>query len=634
MSRVTDRAREIFVDEVVDVAELEPVHRINRFQYIAFVFCVLFGLAMIANTQPALDGGWFWYSSFLNSGKHLYADMHLVLQPLYVLETSAFMAVLGKGWLVLKVVPTLHVLAYCLALLLLVRRSSLSDARKAILLASSFFISVSSVDYRFEDYRVLTDCFVLYSVLALLCLRTSSSVRRTLGLVAILGVLSGLALTARPNDGAALFVGVFLAIVCLAPSKKLLSILLFCLGTGLTLQLIVGLTGDSLHDYANYSIFNAAGSKGGADSLLAQPLLLPWRKVEWLLHSWSTPPLFYASVPIAIIAACIFSALIWAFMVRPLGRTRGWRGLGLAVLGVVVIALQANQTYLMCQMFGRFKNQVFMMILISPFVLLAYGLGAWVAARFVFWLFDPKRANGWDRREILLLIPLGQLASGSMSAGEAHFDGCRPVVLFIVLLAICSPIHLKVEWPRDALFALAVPMILCAATFRIDIPFDWHTYVEKPMFADRTWYRHPDYGPMIIDRDLLQMIQPLCHKIQDNGSDNELLSLPLPYANYFCSIPPWHGYVQTFFDTTSKQTMQTLMDELQRSPPKWICYQRELRLLKYHEIEYQRGKPLQQRYLEQLIEEKIGEGIWRVVYTSDFGNSQQWDNEWILIQTR
>ena len=158
------------------------------------------------------------------------------------------------------------------------------------------------------------------------------------------------------------------------------------------------------------------------------------------------------------------------------------------------------------------------------------------------------------------------------------------------------------------------------------------------MFAARTWYSHPDYGPMIIDKDLLQMIQPVCKKIRDRGSDHELLSLPYPGANYFCAIPPWHGYVQTFFDTASKQTIERLMGELNSSAPKWILYQRQLTTLRLHEVVYNQGNPLQQRYLDQLIEQKIGEGEWRVVYTSNLGSSRQWgqlwDNDWMLIQTR
>jgi hypothetical protein len=602
------------------------VNRSNLFQNIAFVFCILFGLALIACTHTAEEGSWFWYSFFLDGGKRLYADMHMVLQPLVALETNAFMAVLGKGWLVSKIPAAINVVAYCLALLLLVRQSNLSDARKAIVLACSFFVSISAVAYQFADVRALADCFVLYSVLALLSLRTSSSVRRTLGLVAILGALSALTLTTRPNDGCALLVGVLLAIVCLAPSKRLLSLLLFCLATGLTLLLIVSLTGDSLHDYAKYSIFKAAGSKGGAGSVLTQPLLQAWSRFESLINV----------SPLAVISTCIVSALIWAFLIRPFTRSGGWWGLGLAVLGVVLIAYLADPVYRLYREFGPLKIVVFFTFLYSPLVLLAYGLGIWVVARFIFWLFDPKRANGWDRREILLLIPLGLMASGSMSSSGQYFGDFRSVGIFIVLLAICCPIHLKGERPRDTLFALAVFLILCTATYRFNDPFDWLTYVEKPMSADRTWYRHPDYGPMIIDRDLLQMIQPVCGKIRDSGSDNELLSLPFSYANYFCSIPPWHGYVTTFFDISTEQTIQSLMDELQRSPPKWVFYQRQLRVLRLCEIAYNHGNPLPQRYLEQLIEQKISDGKWRVVYTSDFGDDQhlQWDNQWMLIQTR
>jgi hypothetical protein len=91
--------------------------------------------------------------------------------------------------------------------------------------------------------------------------------------------------------------------------------------------------------------------------------------------------------------------------------------------------------------------------------------------------------------------------------------------------------------------------------------------------------------------------------------------------------------VQTFFDTSSKQTIDGLMDELQHSPPKWILYQRQLNALQAHERAYNQGKPLEQRYLDDLIEQKIAQGTWQVVYTSDYGNNQWWDNHWFLIRT-
>jgi len=607
----------------MDHGRLSPTLRIGwnvcrkqPLQTAAFALCVVFGLALIANTQTAAEGDWFWYSSFFREGKRLYADLHLALQPLFVLETSAFMAVVGKGWLASKIPAVLHLVADCVAILLLVRKSNLSDARKAIVLACTFFVSISFEAYQFNDYHVLADCFVLYSLVALLSLNVSSSRRRTLSLAAILGVLSGMTLTTRLNDGAALFVGVFLATLCLAPSKRLLALLLYCLTTALAVVFVVFLTGDSLHDYAMYSIFKSAGSKGGATGVLARPLELPGNTIQWLIHNWPSQTLTYALV-LAVIAA---------FLIRPLRKSKPHIR-GLAAIGIVLIAVAAYQR-------GLFKSIALLTSLAALTVLLAYLICIVVAVRFIFWLSRPNRASEWDKREILLLIPLGQMASGAMSSGGTHLGLYAPAAFFIVLLTICSPIHVKADWAHDSFLALAVILIVCTASIRFQDPCSWLVYRAKPMFADRTWYRHPDYGPMVIEKDLLQMIQPVCENLRDRGSDDELLSLPFPYANYFCSIPPWHGYVQTFFDTSSKQEVEGLINELRHSPPKWIFYQRQLKVLRLHEVAYNRGNALPHRYLDQFIEQKISQGIWRVIYVSDFGNSQEWDNKWILIETR
>ena len=92
----------------------------------------------------------------------------------------------------------------------------------------------------------------------------SAHLRHSFGMVAVLGVLSGLTFVTRVTDGGALFVGVAIAIVCLAPSRKIVSLLLFSVATAAAVVFVVSLTGDSLHDYAMTSIFKAAGSKGGA----------------------------------------------------------------------------------------------------------------------------------------------------------------------------------------------------------------------------------------------------------------------------------------------------------------------------------------------------------------------------------
>ncbi len=139
---------------------------------------------------------------------------------------------------------------------------------------------------------------------------------------------------------------------------------------------------------------------------------------------------------------------------------------------------------------------------------------------------------------------------------------------------------------------------------------------------------------MVIDSPTLNFIQPICTAVKSGGGESELLSLPYSYPNYFCGIAPWHGYVQTFFDTSSSATIYGLMDELETSPPKWIVYQRQLDTLRIHELAYNHGQPLEQRVLDELIERKLAEVSWRAMYTSDFGNSRWWDNQWILIRTR
>src|SRR5258705_2792567 len=169
----------------------ELFNRNTRYQTWVLIWCILFGVAMIANMQSAADGGWFWYAALLNSGKRLYADMHLALQPLFVMETASFLRLTGKGWLVSKIPALFHLVAYCLGLFLLARHSRLPDGQKALILGCAFFVSVAFEAYRFDDYHVLADCFELYSILMLLLLQKSTKAVQSVGLVAGLGVLSG-----------------------------------------------------------------------------------------------------------------------------------------------------------------------------------------------------------------------------------------------------------------------------------------------------------------------------------------------------------------------------------------------------------------------------------------------------------
>ena len=583
---------------------------------LALGVCIAYGLALIANTQSAADGGWLFYATFLDQGRRLYADMHLALQPLFVLETAAFLKLLGPSWLASKAPAVLHLAAYCIGLRMLAGRARLTDGQRAILLGCVFIVSICFEAYRFDDYHVLADCFEVYSLVVLLDL-SRAGIGRSRGLVAALGVFSGLSLTTRMNDGAALFVAVAIAIVCLVPAQRIVSLLLFAVTAGLTGWLTVRLTGDSLHDYATYSIFHAAASKGGTGSVLAYPLLLPLNTLRWLKHGHLYDKAILYTFAVGV---------CWVFLLRPLASRRGPRDWIKAALGLAIVVVPMHR------MHWAFKDITVVMSLSAVVVLVGYGLGLWVIARLLRWPFAPAE-QPWDRREILLLIPLGQLASSSMSSAGVHMGLYGPVAMIAMVLAIASPIPLNEQW-TSCLLTVATLTLCSGVYYRTMQPFAWHSYVEPPMFEDRQWYRHPVYGPMVIDRQLLHFIQPVCDEVGWSGPQRELLSLPFSYSNYFCSVQPWHGYVQTFFDTSTKETIDGLMGELQTSPPMWIFYQRQLDNLAMHEQTYNHGAPLPHRYLDQLIEQKIASGEWREVYTSTFEDRPHWSTEWILIRTR
>jgi hypothetical protein len=143
---------------------------------------------------------------------------------------------------------------------------------------------------------------------------------------------------------------------------------------------------------------------------------------------------------------------------------------------------------------------------------------------------------------------------------------------------------------------------------------------------------------MIIERNMLAFIEPVCKTMGHGGPDAGFLSLPYSYANYFCAFPPWHNHVQTWYDTAGEATVEDLIKEL-HAPPKWILYQSQPETLRIHEDVFNSGAPIPYRYLDQMMQQKIDDGSWKVVYKSSYGGTKEWTDawlsqEWFLLQTR
>ena len=210
--------------------------------------------------------------------------------------------------------------------------------------------------------------------------------------------------------------------------------------------------------------------------------------------------------------------------------------------------------------------------------------------------------------------------------------------MLLLLIPVIQPFRKQASWANVSFVTIMALLGLSVMIEKIQDPYSWILFHSSPMFVNRELYRHPVYGPMYIDSDLLHFIKPVCREIGEGGSRRELLSMPFSYPNYFCNIPPWHGYVQTFFDTSTRSTISHLMSELDTAPPEWIVYQRQIKVMTGQEKTYGHGQRLAQRDLDDMMMKKIASGQWQVVDKSQYlqgpRHGYQEGDGWLIIRTR
>jgi hypothetical protein len=594
------------------------------YQSLAILFCVLFGIAMIANTQLAGEAWWFWYARFFHGGSKLYADLHLAQQPLFVLETDAWMRMFGIKSLVMEIPSVIHVLVFCLGIFLILRESDWPDWQKAIVLASAFLVSVECTAYRIDDNHITADTFIFYSLVLLLTIAKTDKVRRELGLSAWLGILSGLTITTRLNDGGALLVATGVCLLVLTRKRKLIVAGLFIVVATLTVILVVKLTGDSLADYASNSIIKAAGAKGGTGNILTAPFRL-FHNAFQMFHGRRWIFLWV----VAMVAAGALIQRYWK---------NGIKYIVVVQLGMAGAAFALSSHYRREQLIsGAFIEFLGVFLIVVNYLLLPL-----IASRFLISRMGVGKRE-WNRLEILILLPLAELASASASTAAQTSNGFlfSQIAMLLLLIPVVQPFRRQASWANASLVTIMALLGASAMTGKIRNPYSWLTVHSSPMFVNRQWYRHPIYGPLYIDSDLLHFIEPVCREIEQGNSRPELLSMPFSYPNYFCNTPPWHGYVQTFFDTSARSTITHLMDELDTAPPQWIVYQRQLKIMSGQEGVYTDGQSLAQRDMDDMIMRKIATGQWQLVDKSNYlvadmineNNYQQGDG-WLIIRTR
>jgi hypothetical protein len=548
----------------------------------------------------------------------LYSDLRLAMQPLYILESDAWSKMFGIKCIVTEIPSVLHVLIYALGIFLVLRESEWPDWQKAVVLASAFVLSVAGHNYRLDDYHVVAECLILYSLVILLILARTGDERRQLWLAAGLGLLSGLTITSRVTDGVALLAAAGICLLFLVRRRRLILLGVFAGVAALTVILIVKLTGDTFADYLSSTVIKAAGSKGGTGSILAAPFLVFGNA----LHLLRTGRKWLLLFMIALVAVGALARRLWKL---ELG------SIVLVQLGIAAVAFGLSSHALR----GELATGLLIAELVLCSIVVTYLLGPIVAVRCA----RSRGGSAWDRREVLVLLPLAIWASNSAgAAGDPLTQYYAPVAMLLLLAPVLQPFRRQAGWVKASFITVVALVGLSAVTSKVLNPYSWNDVRTYPMFVNRVWYDHPVYGPLYLDRDDLKFSQSICDAI-GQGSSRELLSLPYPYPNYFCAIPPWHGYIQTYFDTSKRATIEHLMTELAAAPPEWIVYQRQLHIMTGAERLYNHGQPLAQRDLDSMIMENIASGKWQLVEKRDYPpvldkNEYLPGDGWYVIRTR
>lgn len=572
--------------------------------------CFIFGVIFILNVQLSGDSEWFYYATLYHHGTRLYADLHLVLQPFFILETNAWMQLAGTRCIPYESLSLLHVAALCCGMVLLLRESTWPGWQRALVLCGAFFTIISFDGYRFDDFHIVADNLFLYAMVLLLWLARARSRRRLYLLTAALGLLCGLAITNRSTDGGLLTLAVLACLLFLARTQKLLTIT-FLAATLLTWLLIVRLTGDTLHDYLTNSVFHAASAKGGSSHVLLGPFTALQDTARRLRHGNKRELLAVA----ALVLAGYITHRFWKKDAR------------LITFVEVALALLLGFAFGPHTLWSALLHGSLIGVLSTVGQPATYGLGLWVLLRA--WR-SHRNATPWDPRETLIFVPVATLLAIALSQANGTSNSNVTIAYVFLLTTVLIHPRTAASW-RAASFTAIVALIgVTGLVHKSQHPSAWGPFIDAPLFTHRQVYQHPLRGTMYLDRDLLAFELPLCAQINTTPpADRTLLSIPFPYTNYFCGVPPWHNYVQTWYDTVTPATIDTLMAELNTAPPAWVLYQRQPDVLHVHEVEYNHGNPIAHRFLDDLILRKLATGHWQLVQKTHYLPG----DAWYLIRT-
>ena len=231
------------------------------------------------------------------------------------------------------------------------------------------------------------------------------------------------------------------------------------------------------------------------------------------------------------------------------------------------------------------------------------------------------------RKHWLMVFPASYFATAVLSSGGGFYGLYFGSALTLLTFHICYLQSNNKKRIDIVVCCVLLVIALQALAHKIKSPYSWHDYKLEPIGKKYLVKEDAKGNPYVISKKLAMTIDPVCELTKNQPA---LLSMPYSFANYYCGVPVWHGVIQSFFDTSTKSTVERILMGLKNDTPKYIWYQRQLINLRNHEVIFNHGNPLPHRKLDEFIMDNVANKKWVVVYSSDTYSP----SDWMLIDTR
>jgi len=593
----------------------------NHYSALAAIFACCFGAYLLFSVIGAGDGAWFFYAKDFLAGKRLFSDLNLLQQPVFILLNAIGISVFTQSYIAQKLIFVPILMLYVFFSYLLVNKSSSGQLFKTALFLFFFFAGIIFEAYRFDDYHVFVNMLsILIILIFMVYLSDDISKKRSIILSLAAGLVVTICILTRLNDGLILFFSSMLFYLLRRKSGYFIDLFLFLFSSVVTFFVVLLIINENIFTWFSSTIVTASSAKGGIQQLLQAPFFLFFNSVDLLISS-KVGPSFAISILSIICSWGLFKIFIFFKENRPAKiaiKTFAFIALYIIFLGILIFLGKLL-------LFSGLNLIVVLTVASIPMAVIFCLLRG-----FSFILFFREGEFSWQ--ELLLIIPMGFFVSGAMSSGGSPLGGLYfQSAFFITTWFVLYSKHLS----RYVLLSVVFLFILTAYTgflYKYNNPYSWHSFFSPPLATSRTFIQTEHLGTIPMDYETYKFISPVCKIVKERSAT--LLSLPFPFANYMCGSPVWNGYTQTFFDTTTKETIDKLLSEITQNPPDLIFYQRQLYNLRHHEIVYNNGTPLPHRKVDEYVVGKLKRGDWKLLYVSSFGNKRWGDNTWLLIDTK